>query len=258
MENADQHNEIELNFVERGSMVLRHGPNTVTVVPGSTALYWAAIPHQVIAVGPRTEITLLALPLAWFLSWNLPPVISNRLLHGETLIIPEKPRAHLFPPPLTRWAEDFATHSAERLKVIELELEAYFLRLATELPTQKAILAAPLPAVPPEKYECAHVQQMVRFMTEHSAEPITVAQIAGEAGLNPEYAMRLFRKRWGITLWDFLLKQRICQAQRLLVLSNAKVVDIAFQCGFGSVSRFYSAFSKQCSCSPLAFRKNCV
>ncbi|XHR31077.1 MAG: helix-turn-helix domain-containing protein [Chthoniobacteraceae bacterium] len=258
MERADQHNEIELNFVERGSLVLQHGPNTVTVAAGSTVLYWAAIPHQVVAVDPHTEIAWLVLPLAWFLSWNLAPTFSGPLLHGQILNIPPASEGVVCSPPLRRWAEDFASSLPELQKAIELELEAFFRRLATGvLGKTGSTRGSKGGGFHLDKNQSTRVQQMVRFMTEHSAESITVSQIAGAAGLNAEYAMRLFRKSWGMTLWDFLLQQRICQAQRLLVLSDAKIVDIAFQCGFGSASRFYSAFAKQCRCSPLAFRRKC-
>ncbi len=253
MARADQHNEIELNFVERGSLVLQHGPNTVTVAAGQTVLYWAAIPHQVIAADPCTEIAWLVLPLAWFLSWNLAPGFSGPLLHGQTLHLSPSPTRGLFPPPLKRWAEDFAASSPELKKAIELELEAFFRRLAIG-----TACAAESGRTSLDKDRSTHVQRMVGFMTEHSSEPITVAQIAGAAGLNPEYAMRLFRKSWGMTIWSFLLQQRICQAQRLLVLTDAKIADLAYQCGFGSASRFYSAFARQCRCSPLAFRSRCA
>ncbi|CAA9276906.1 MAG: hypothetical protein AVDCRST_MAG93-2941, partial [uncultured Chloroflexia bacterium] len=43
-------------------------------------------------------------------------------------------------------------------------------------------------------------------------------------------------------------------AQRLLVTGDASVLDIAFDSGFESTSRFYAAFKQACGCSPGAYR----
>lgn len=255
MEAADQHNEIELNFVNRGKVVFRHGINLCTIPQGSGVVYWAAVPHQVTATEPQTDVFWLVFPLSWFLSWNLAPAFTRRLLQGKIVPLPRDMAESPAPARLASWTRDFASRSPELRKVVQLELEAFFRRLALQ-PREKSGFPASL-RLSRERQPCDRVQHMVRFMTEHAGEPITVSQIAAEAGLNPEYAMRLFRRHWGMTLWDFLLQQRISQAKRLLVLGHAKISDLAFECGFGSMSRFYSAFSKYCHCSPLAFRRQC-
>ena len=43
-------------------------------------------------------------------------------------------------------------------------------------------------------------------------------------------------------------------AERLLATTDMKIVDIAFASGFGSASRFYSAFEALCRQSPKKYR----
>lgn len=253
MECPDQHNEIELNFIEHGQMILQHGAKEVTVAAGEMVIYWAAVPHQVILAEQRTLIAWLSLPLSWFLSWNLSPALRQQILNGEVLSIARE--ADQQGARMLEWTRDLQKRSMELDKIVELELEVYFRRLALVYRKFKSPRILKTSSSALEKNQYGHVQKMVKFMTNHFRNSISVPQIADAAGLNPEYAMRLFRKCWGMTIGEFLLQQRISHAQRLLVLSEAKIVDIAFDCGFGSASRFYTAFRNQCHCTPIAYRR---
>jgi len=245
MEAADQHNEMELNFVERGEMLFRRGAETVKLSQGTTAIYWAAVPHQVVAVKPSTQISWIVLPLAWFLAWKLSVEFNKQMLGGEMLVL-EKAGG----PRLSEWAKDFDKSPDLRIAV-KLEIEAFFRRLAVNSATSPPKCAAPFS----DEHQCRHVEHMVGTMTERFREPLSIPEIARVAGLNPEYAMRLFRNRWGVTLWTFLLQQRIAEARRLLLFSDAPLVEVAFACGFQSLGRFYHAFKTQCHCSPGAYRR---
>ncbi len=252
MASADQHNEIELNFIEQGEMVFRRGTETATISKGNAILYWAAIPHQVLAVKPGSEFSWFALPLSWFLSWKLPKTFSHRILSGEIFFL-DASKNDIPLPSFAAWAKDFGSGAPEMQLVVKLEIEAFIHRLAFHL---EAVSNQPTTLnSASEEYLCAHVEKMVGYLTEHFREPINVEEIVKATGLNSEYAMRLFRKRWGVTIWTFLLQQRISEARRLLLLSDATLADIAFSCGFQSLSRFYHVFKQQCHCSPGTYRK---
>lgn len=242
---ADQHNEIEINLVEQGGMDFRRGTETRHIREGEATIYWAAVPHQVLAVRPSTRITWLVLPLAWFLSWKLPARFAHRLLGGEMLTLgPSQIAAQAT---FSQWADDLK--NPDLRLAVRLEIEAFFRRLALEKPAGGSLA----PAVAGHQY--GHVERMVRLMTERFREPLTVAEIARDAGLAPEYAMRLFRQQWGVTVWSFLLQQRIAEARRLLVLGDSPLAEIGFACGFQSLGRFYQAFKTYCQCSPGAYRR---
>ncbi|HSI07864.1 MAG: helix-turn-helix domain-containing protein [Rariglobus sp.] len=280
---AEQHNEVELNFIERGGIVLRRGIETVTLRAGDGVVYWAAVPHQVLEVEPRTRLTWIVIPLSWFLGWGLEPSFTRRLLEGGLLPVSpscgnggggnngENQTVFSF----AGWSRDFASGSASLKAIVRLELEAFFRRLAEvwsarekntaskkrsgqkEKPKAAGIpvpVASPVPSITAE-HQCRHVERMVRYITGHFQEEITVAMIAGSAKLNSEYAMRLFRRRWGMTLWRFLMRQRISEARRLLLLSDMPLAEVALASGFQSLSRFYEAFKTECGCSPGTYRR---
>lgn len=66
--------------------------------------------------------------------------------------------------------------------------------------------------------------------------------------------MTLFRQHYGMTLGTYLTRLRVCQAQYLLVSTNGDVSRIAFETGFGSLSRFYEAFKAISGQTPRQYR----
>jgi AraC family transcriptional regulator, melibiose operon regulatory protein len=258
MKQADQHNEIEINFVNRGKIVLQHGPQEVTVGAGDLAIYWAAVPHQVVMTKPPTDITWLVLPLSLFLSWALPSSFRERILAGEILFLSENHADEFGGNRITQWTGEIETGRPDLVHIAELELEVFFRRLALGRNIGRSRMALKHRPRTLQGHQYGKVQQMVRFMTERSHESLTVPQIAKAAGLTPEYAMRIFRDAWGVTIWNFLLQLRVSHAQRLLLSADLRVLDIAHACGFDSLSRFYVAFQRQCKCPPLAYRNNAL
>jgi AraC-like DNA-binding protein len=67
--------------------------------------------------------------------------------------------------------------------------------------------------------------------------------------------MSLFQKTFGTTLIDYLTHHRISHAERLLATTDEKIVEVAFNSGFSSISRFNEAFRRACGCSPRDYRK---
>jgi AraC-like DNA-binding protein len=84
---------------------------------------------------------------------------------------------------------------------------------------------------------------------------MNVEDIARAVGLHPKYAMTRFHRCTGATIRDFLLQHRIAFAQRELVTTEQKVVEIAFASGFHSVSAFYRSFTQIAAETPTSFRR---
>ncbi len=95
---------------------------------------------------------------------------------------------------------------------------------------------------------------MACIIAQRYREPLSVEKIGQMVGLHPNYAMGLFKKTFGTTLIDHITGHRIAHAKRLLVTSDAKILDIARDSGFNSVSRFNAAFRTAEGCTPREFR----
>jgi AraC-like DNA-binding protein len=68
--------------------------------------------------------------------------------------------------------------------------------------------------------------------------------------------MSLFKKALGITLIDCVTQHRVSHAQRLLATTDEKIIEVALNSGFTSLSRFHEAFKRACGCTPKDYRKN--
>lgn len=245
---AHRHDDLEINLVaEGGSMVYLFGGAPVEVGPGEIAAFWAAVPHQLVA-NTATRAHWIYVPFATFLGWDLPEPLVNRLLSGSPLL-GRTTSLETDAAGFTQWAEDFADSAPEPRKIALLEIEARIRRLAMHEygePASRFTATDPL---------LSRVLPMVQHIAEHFREPLTVAQIAQVASLHPSYAMSLFRQVLHTTIGDYLAQSRLAEARRLILTTDLPVNDVATAAGFGSVSRFYAAFTAATGQPPARFRR---
>jgi transcriptional regulator GlxA family with amidase domain len=55
-------------------------------------------------------------------------------------------------------------------------------------------------------------------------------------------------------LREYVARLRVSHAQRLLLTSDAKILEVMLESGFRSASRFYETFAKIAGQSPRAYR----
>ena len=85
-------------------------------------------------------------------------------------------------------------------------------------------------------------------------DDLTIEELAGVAGTSPRHLSRLFSRQVGMSPKQLLIKYRIQEACRLLRDSRLSVTDVAFESGFGSLSRFIEAFRSQVGMLPSDYR----
>lgn len=249
MGRAHQHDDLEVNLVaEGGSMLYLFGGSHLEVAPGSTAVFWAAVPHQLVA-NSATRAHWVYVPFSTFLGWGLPEDVVSRILSGTPLVSPPSTRLASEEAGFEHWAADLATGDPERHRIAMLEVEARIRRLALgEHQRDAGHFTGGDPAV-------RLVLAMVRHIAEHFREPVTVSEVADAARLHPNYAMTQFRKVVRMTIGEYLAQFRLAEARRLLVITDLRTDEVAAAAGFGSVSRFYAAFAAACGMPPGAFRR---
>jgi AraC-like DNA-binding protein len=247
-----RHNEVELQMIERGSLTYLFAGGRIDREPGTLAVFWGAMPHQLTRVEKGTIANWLTIPLAWFLEWQMPAPFSRAILDGRIVLEPDRARAGIDIESFHRWQADLATKLPERRKLVLLETEARLRRLALTLDSKTA--RAKKFALPQRASGAGKVDQMAAYIAEHYSEELRVTDIARHAGLHPDYATTLFRKTCGMGLVDYINQHRISHAQRLLATTDMKILQIAFESGFGSASRFYAAFMSECGQSPKQYR----
>jgi AraC family transcriptional regulator len=81
-----------------------------------------------------------------------------------------------------------------------------------------------------------------------------LADLAAVGGVHPVHLSREFRKRYRITVGEYIRKRRIEHASGLLSNSGMPMAEIASTCGFSDQSHFCSLFKKYSGLTPAKFR----
>lgn len=235
MKSPHAHADIELNFLTHGGLRYRHGGLDVKLGAGEIGLFWGGIPHQLTHAERDPEGVWMTLPIAWLLRWRLPGNVTERLMAGAFIKI--KGDESRF----TGWLEDFTSEAPARLRVLQLELEAMFHRmgLSREGRAPRISRRARISGT-----SGLRIEQVTTHLAIHYHEHLSLAKIGQAVGVNPQYLARAFRKHCGISVWDYLTRLRVAHAQRLLLTTDAKIIDVALESGFGSVAPFYAAFTR--------------
>lgn len=93
------------------------------------------------------------------------------------------------------------------------------------------------------------------WMLARLGTPLTVGAMAAHAGVPVRTFVRRFRAESGVSPLQWVLRQRVLAAQRMLEASNAPVERIAQRTGFGSPVSLRAHFRRVIGVSPLAYRR---
>lgn len=85
-------------------------------------------------------------------------------------------------------------------------------------------------------------------------EPLTVAELAAQAGMSPRSFARHFTAATGATPLRWLLDQRLAAAQKLLERTDLPMPEVARRAGFGSEVTMRQHFASRLATSPRAYR----
>lgn len=257
MQRADRHNEIEVNFLKRGSLTYLLGGNTVTIPAGRLAVFWASIPHQIVSTQDNAEYFVTTIPLTWFLQYKFPASFVNIIMHTGVVLDPGSENSRGDLEMFERWTDHLGDATPQWQRIAFLEIEARLLRFALAVasdhqPEKSDAVAYAASATG----DLTRIEKIACFVAQHYTNRLNIEQIGEAVGLHPNYVMTLFKRAMGVTLVDFITQHRISHAQRLLATTDMKVIDVSFNSGFFSVSRFYEAFQKNCGCSPIDYRRS--
>jgi AraC family transcriptional regulator len=100
----------------------------------------------------------------------------------------------------------------------------------------------------------AAAHRAARFISEHSPEPISVADMADAAGYSPFHFTRMFARHLRVTPNRFLAGVRFHRAKELLLTGDDPVVDVCHEVGFSSPGTFTRRFREEVGVAPSALR----
>lgn len=248
------HASIELNFLQGCSMSYSFSGSEITLQEGHFTVFWAVRPHSVVRVDRQGTITNAYISLSQFLQWRLPSSFTNAVLSGSVLTTKSSCKMDRI---LTqRWASERKLKSTQWDEIHSLEIESRLKRLALEGWDVLLQQSSSVPANINGGKSIYHFECMLKFVSENFVSNISIQDVADQAGVSQSYAILLFRRILGKTIKQYLIDVRLNHAKMRLSETSDKILTIAMDSGFGSLSSFYEAFKKHNGISPARFRKN--
>ena len=93
------------------------------------------------------------------------------------------------------------------------------------------------------------------YIAAHLHSTIRVMDLVRAVQLTPNRFFRLFKKRFGCTPYQYVMRARIARAQRRLLMSEDSLRKVAAECGFGNKSRLANLFRNATGLPPGQWRR---
>ena len=99
------------------------------------------------------------------------------------------------------------------------------------------------------------IGKVKRRIHENLADDLTVASLAEQYYVTPNYLSRLFKRVTGEGCNEYIVRKRIEQAKSLLSTTTLKVGEISIMVGYHDMNYFSLAFKKHIGVSPVRYRE---
>lgn len=99
------------------------------------------------------------------------------------------------------------------------------------------------------------VERVEHYIREHLAEDLSVKNLADMVYVGADHLTRTFKKRYGKTVTDYILEQRMNLAGELLKDSRLTITMVSDAVGFGNYSYFTEQFKRTFGKTPREYRK---
>jgi AraC family transcriptional regulator len=85
-------------------------------------------------------------------------------------------------------------------------------------------------------------------------EDISLDKLASVACLNNAYFLREFKKYFGLTPYQYIIKQRLKAAQKMLETTSCSITEICFAVGYRDITSFSKLFKKKFYTTPEKYQ----
>jgi AraC-like DNA-binding protein len=108
----------------------------------------------------------------------------------------------------------------------------------------------------PDEYR--RLTSALEYVVANYGRSLKVGDLARRADLSPSQLQREFRRLFGMTVGDYILRLRLLMARRRLRTTTNAVGRIATECGFYDQAHFTRAFRKYTGQTPLDYRRRAL
>lgn len=100
------------------------------------------------------------------------------------------------------------------------------------------------------------VETVTQYIDTHLSEDLNVAMLAGIVYVSPDHLTRMFKKKRGQTVGEYIKQKRMDMAKHLLRDERMTITAVADMMGYSNYSYFIEQFKKYTGVTPKAYQKN--
>ena len=101
-----------------------------------------------------------------------------------------------------------------------------------------------------------YVNEAQEYIQQNLDKELMIADISAQININPSYLETLFKKQTGLTIVEYINKQRVLKALTYLNSTDQSIIDIGYLIGYNSRQHFTRVFKKIMGISPGQYRKS--
>lgn len=109
-------------------------------------------------------------------------------------------------------------------------------------------------AVQPTDEMSGHMAAVIDYLNMNYTKSVSLASVAERFKITPSHLSRSFKEATHFGFVEYVNSLRITKACRLLSDKNLSVLEIAMECGFGSLTQFGRCFRSLTGTNPLDYR----
>jgi len=246
---AHWHSDIELIYVIDGSLGVGINMQYKVIHSGDFAICGSNDIHYYKSIDQQSRVLMMI-----FKQEMLDPLLTNNdKINPHSIIYSDIPAE--FGTALDTLVGDIvnndfidrhANQQLMKMRVLEIFLAifryspSYYLNSLNRIPSY--LVAKP-------------VQTALKYIEENYAKDISLDLISEKANLSPYYFSRLFKKTTGTSFKSYLNHIRLSKAAEMIGSTPKRILDIAYETGFGSIRTFNRAFYSMNGYPPTALRK---
>lgn len=243
------HNEFELLVATRGSICVQTEEQTCSLPEGTGIFLNSGVLHTILAPeNEPEEHGFIAVVFDYSLLCQPKDAVWNNyiqpLLHGTLEISP------LLPPVICEAVRSLCDIYQSDTFGKELSIKEYLFHIFFLL-----MKDARITKLSSQTTKSTIVKEVLDYIKQNYAEPLTLQQLAEQAHVSREYLCRVFHALSGSSPIEYLNHYRIRQSTFLLLQTDQTISDIALSCGFSHSSYYGKLFLQSMGCTPTAYRK---
>lgn len=99
------------------------------------------------------------------------------------------------------------------------------------------------------------VAQVTDYIHSHLQEQIYITELAEQVYLNEQYLARLFKKTLGLSILEYITRERLKLARELLLTTDYPINRVADSVGYDNYSYFTRLFKRETGMTPQEYRQ---